>query len=504
MSVVIRLHELLEASGLRGAGRAPRDSGCGPVITGVTDDSRKVNAGACFVAVRGTAVDGHRYVQDAVRAGAAAVVVEDAAVVEKGADVIRVKDTRVALARLAAAFYGVDSFGAAGFPLIGVTGTNGKTTTAYLLRSILSAAGHRPAMLGTIEYDLVGRKMAAPLTTPGAVELCVALSEARRAGATAAAMEVSSHALDQRRCDGLRFSVGVFTNLSGDHLDYHRTMEAYFASKRRLFEMLEADATAVICADDARAEELRRATAARVRTFGLSGADVTARISRLDGAFSEFVIDGLTLPVRVRSRLIGAHNVLNILGAATAAEAAGASPEAIERGVAAIGGVPGRLQRVEPDDCAFRVYVDYAHTDAALENVLRVLRPVTTGRIITVFGCGGDRDRTKRPRMARAAAAGSHVIVITSDNPRTEDPLAIIEEIVGGLDAEGRRRAHVEPDRRAAIGWALSQARPGDTVLIAGKGHEDYQLVGKSRQQFDDAAVAAAFLKDAPGLRHAG
>ncbi|GMU36828.1 MAG: UDP-N-acetylmuramoyl-L-alanyl-D-glutamate--2,6-diaminopimelate ligase [Phycisphaerae bacterium] len=500
----VGLHELLRGAGIEEVCHAPGCTGSGRVITGVTDDSREVTGGACFVAVRGTAVDGHRYVQDALRAGAAAVVVEDAGVVEKGAVVIRVKDTRVALARLAAAFYGVDSHGAAGFPLIGVTGTNGKTTTAYLLRSILAAVGHRPAMLGTIEYDLVGRKVTAPLTTPGAVELCAALGEARRAGATAAAMEVSSHALDQRRCDGLRFDVGVFTNLSGDHLDYHKTMEAYFAAKRRLFEMLEREATAVICADDARVDELSRATRARVRTFGLSEADVTARITRLDGAFSEFVIDGLAGPVRVRSRLIGSHNVLNILGAATAAEAVGATPEAIERGVAAVGGVPGRLQRVEPDDCAFRVYVDYAHTDAALENVLCVLRPVTTGRIITVFGCGGDRDRTKRPRMARSAAAGSHVVVVTSDNPRTEDPLAIIEEIVSGFDAEGRRKAHIEPDRRAAIGWALSQARPGDTVLIAGKGHEDYQIVGKVRHQFDDAAVAAEFLKDARGLRHAG
>ncbi len=492
------------------AGLPPvQHSGFGdPVVVSLTDDSRKVREGACFVAVRGAVADGHAHVAEAVAAGASVVVIESGVPLKdlpRPVCVVRIADTKRALAKLAAAFYGVHRDARDAMLQIGVTGTNGKTTTAYLLRSILAAAGHTPAMLGTIEYDLVSRREPAPLTTPGAVELCRALSEARAAGATAAAMEVSSHALAQSRCDGLRFDAGIFTNLSGDHLDYHKTMDDYFAAKRRLFEMLDPGAAAIINADDPRAAALAEATPARVRTFGLDRrADVTAEIRRLDGTGSEFVVAGLGEHLPIRSRLIGAHNVMNILGAAAAAHAVGLPPAAIREGVERLRGVPGRLQRAEPDDCPFRVYVDYAHTDAALDNVLGVLTPLTAARLITVFGCGGDRDRTKRPRMARAAAQWSDLVVVTSDNPRTEDPLDIINDVLAGLAAPQRGLVQVEPDRRRAIEFALRQARAGDTVLIAGKGHEDYQIIGKEKRHFDDVEEAREVLSGMNLLRRAG
>lgn len=477
------------------------------IVTSLTDDSRRVTSGSCFVAVRGTTFDGHRFLDAAVRAGASALVVEKDAtlpLLPPGVAVVRVADTQVALARLAATWYGVDARSAADMLLLGVTGTNGKTTTAYLLRSILAAAGLKPAMMGTVEYDLVGRTQPAPLTTPAALDVCRALAEARRAGAKSAAMEVSSHALAQRRCDGLRFAAAIFTNLTGDHLDYHGTIEAYFAAKRRLFEMLDSRATAVVNITDPRGADVICATVARVRTFGLPSrgdrADVTAEVLRLDATGSEFVIKGLKTDLRINSRLIGAHNVLNILGAATAADAVGVSIEAIGEGIEQLRGVPGRLQRADSDDVPFRVFVDYAHTDDALDNVLAALAALKPARLICVFGCGGDRDRTKRPRMAAAALRWSRIVVITSDNPRTEAPDRIIEEILAGVPADARDRVIVEPDRRLAIARALETARAGDTVVIAGKGHENYQIIGCERRHFDDVEEARECLRKLAGL----
>jgi UDP-N-acetylmuramoyl-L-alanyl-D-glutamate--2,6-diaminopimelate ligase len=384
--------------------------------------------------------------------------------------------------------------------LIGITGTNGKTTVAWLLRRILQTAGHRAALLGTVEYDLVGRRQAARLTTPASLELCRDLAAAREAGATYGVLEVSSHALDQRRTDGLRFTAAVFTNLSGDHLDYHGTPEAYLAAKRRLFEGLDGDAFAVVNRDDPASRSIVAASDAPVRTFGIDspGLDVSARIQTVDLLGSAFLLKGRSFEVDVKSPLIGRHNVLNILAAAAVAEALGIAPETICEGVAQVSGVPGRLQRAEPDPSRpgpFSVLVDYAHTDDAMRNVLEALRPLTRGRLICVFGCGGDRDRTKRPRMAAVVGRIADIAYVTSDNPRTEDPRRIIDGILPGFGSQPGCRVEVQVDRKSAVEAAISEARSGDTVLIAGKGHENYQLVGGKVLSFDDVEVARRCLE---------
>jgi len=498
----------------------------GVSVSSLSDDSRTARPGACFVAMRGSGGDGHAFVAQAAARGACAAIVERVVESPAGLAVARVDCTRSALARLAAAFYGLTSQGrdgqtgsaegvepfgpargglgiahreadAAGLRLLGVTGTNGKTTVAWLLRSVLRVGGRRPALLGTIEYDLLDRRTRAGMTTPGPLELCRCLAEARRAGATDAVLEVSSHALDQRRTDGLVFAAGVFTNLSQDHLDYHKTMDEYRACKRRLFEGLGADAVAVVNADDPSAGAMVEGARATIVRYGLtsSGANVTAAIRRtaIDGC--EFVLRTDRGEMDIRLQLPGRHNVLNALAAAATARALALPPEAIRDGLEEVRGVPGRLQRVSPDGHPFAVFVDYAHTDDALTNVLACVRPLTAGRVICVFGCGGDRDRGKRPRMAAAVERAADVAIVTSDNPRSEAPGAIIEEILCGFSASRRVEVQVEPERRAAISLALRLAQPGDTVLIAGKGHEDYQLVGDRTLPFDDASVARSFLE---------
>jgi len=444
-------------------------------------------------------LDGHRFVAQAVNAGARVVVVqEDAAGVDVPEEVfvLPVGDTREALARLAAAYYALDERSATVPRLIGVTGTNGKTTVCHLLRSILMAAGETPAMLGTVEYDLVGSKVPAPMTTPAPMDLCRYLSLARDAGASSVVMEVSSHALDQRRCDGLRFAAGVFTNLSQDHIDYHQSLQAYFQAKCRLFERLDRDATAVVNVDDVLGSRVESATRAVVRSYGLDRpADVTASNCRMTSTSSRLLLRGCAYEVEVECPLIGRHNIMNVLAAAATAEALGVEAAAIRKGVEGLGGVPGRLQRVTYEEHPFQVYVDYAHTDAALENVLDVLKPMTAGRLICVFGCGGDRDRSKRPRMAKAVERRADLAVVTSDNPRTEDPRRIVCDALAGFNAEGDCLVVVEIDRKDAIHEALLAAQPGDTVLIAGKGHEDYQIVGCQRRSFDDRVVARECLE---------
>jgi len=492
-------------------------------ITAITDDSRRVSPGSCFVAVRGAGLDGHDFIDAAVRAGAAAIIVEREVPSRGGATIVRVPDTRETLARLAATYFGVGSTNGhrpqgpaahrRGLELIGVTGTNGKTTVTWLLRSIFEAAGQRTALFGTIEYDLIDRRVAAPLTTPSAIELCGHLAEAKHAGATTAVMEVSSHALDQRRTDGLAFAAGVFTNLTGDHLDYHGDMDAYFAAKRRLFEGLSQEAVAVINYDDGRARHLRETCLARTVTYsvGNRSADAYARILESDAHGTQFAM-GLAESGRgpltiagqeglcrapadeaIRLKLPGLHNVSNALAAAVTSMALGIGWEAMRRGLEAVQTVPGRLQRIESPDRPFSVYVDYAHTDDALRNVLSALRPITPGRLLCVFGCGGNRDRSKRPRMAAVAERLADLVFVTSDNPRREDPRAIIEDIVAGFARP--RSVRIQPDRRQAIAAAIAEARAGDAVLIAGKGHEDYQLVGDRVLPFDDASVAKEILQ---------
>jgi UDP-N-acetylmuramoyl-L-alanyl-D-glutamate--2,6-diaminopimelate ligase len=473
------------------------------IVSGLFDDSRRVQPGGVFVAIRGTVEDGRRFVADAIARGASVVIGEDLA--QPGDTlVINVADARTTLALLAARWYGLDTPEAAELRLLGVTGTNGKTTTAHMTHAILRAAGLRCGMLGTVQYDLCSRSVSAGMTTPGPIELAEYLRQCIDDGARVAVMEVSSHALDQRRAEGLRFSAAAFTNLTQDHLDYHGSFEAYRDAKRRLFAQLDEDAIAVINSDAPQSEAMISGCRARVATYALDeDADITAKITRdtIGGTFYRLRVPGADLVLE--NALVGRHNVYNAMAAAGLALAVGVPAGAIERGLTSLRNIPGRLQRV-PGLREVEVFVDYAHTDDALRNVASVLKPLTRNRLIIVFGCGGDRDRTKRPLMARAAAEFGDALIVTSDNPRNEDPHRIISDILAGFDDDARRRVLVEPDRRNAIYAALAGACEGDVVLIAGKGHEDYQIVGRERLHFDDMEVAiqaAAELKTGQGGR---
>ncbi len=485
------LSDLLDAAGVIPLDRSAVDP-ARVHVSAVTDDSRDVQPGSCFVAISGELNDGGAHVAEAVRNGAAAIVSPRPVEVPDGVSSIRVRDVRSALARLAAAFYGfAPGQRHDGMQLIGVTGTNGKSTTCMLLRGILSAAGHPTALLGTIRYDLVGETRTAPWTTPPPIALYGCLSTAVRHGATHAVMEVSSHALAQVRCDGHRFSTAVFTNLSGDHIDYHGDVATYVKAKKRLFDMLDAGATAVVNADDDRSSEMLADCKASVVRFALDvPADVGAEIrtASIDG--SRFVLRSRWGDAPVSLSLPGRHNVANALAAAAAALSLGVDLADVCSGLESVARIPGRLQRVDTDGVDFNVFVDYAHTDDALVNVLSAVRSVTESRVICVFGCGGDRDRSKRPRMAGAVASRADVAIVTSDNPRGEDPDSIIEDVRAGFSSDGHCAVEVEPDRARAIEMAVRIARPGDTVLIAGKGHEDYQIIGDTRRHFDDVEVA--------------
>jgi len=468
-------------------------------ISSLADDSRSVTPGAFFVAVPGSKVDGHLYIDKATAAGAAAILVERDVQPRDDVPVVRVPDVRLALSYLACAFYGVDGAVGRGMKLVGITGTNGKTTVSWLLRSVLRSARHPAALIGTVEYDLVSKRLPAPLTTPGPIQLCHHLADAAEAGATHAILEVSSHALEQRRTDGLNWSVGVFTNLSGDHLDYHGSMESYARAKRRLFDALAPQATAVVNADDAMTDAVVGDTRASVVRFGMqrSGLGASATIESMSATGTQFLIclAGETIPVHFG--LVGEHNVMNALAAAATAHSLGVPSDAIRLGLEGAPQIPGRLESVDTNGSGFSVLVDYAHTDDALRNALRAVRPITNGRVRCVFGCGGDRDRGKRPRMAAAVEDLADVAYVTSDNPRTEDPHAIIRDVLPGFRLLPRDQIRVNADRRRAIELAISEAEPGDTVLIAGKGHEDYQIVGDRVLHFDDVEVAGACLEGA-------
>ncbi len=489
------LSELMAHAGLKDDGvRPPGDVN----ITSLTADSRNVELGSCFVAIQGVGGDGHEFVGQAVRDGAVAVVVDRDVDVPAPAVRISVEDSRAALAALAGAYYGLRG-GAGCPPLVGVTGTNGKTTVTWLLRSVLREAGHNPAMLGTIEYDLVSASEPADLTTPGPMELCRHLATARDAGADFAVLEVSSHALDQCRTDGLQFAAAVFTNLSGDHWDYHGGPQAYLEAKRRLFEGLGEHAVAVVNADDPVGAAMVERTRARVISYGIDSlqADYQGRVLAEDSHGSRVGVCGPSFDLVIHSALPGRYSVLNVLATVATADALGISPIAIQYGIEGCTMIPGRLERVELRGCPFSVFVDYAHTDDALRNVLGTLRPLTKERLRCVFGCGGDRDRVKRPRMAAAVGSLADVAYVTSDNPRSEEPQKIIDEVLPGFENTSACRVVVEVDRRRAIETAIEDARPGDTLLIAGKGHEDYQLVGADVLHFDDAEVARACLEKA-------
>jgi UDP-N-acetylmuramoyl-L-alanyl-D-glutamate--2,6-diaminopimelate ligase len=473
-----------------------------PGVSGVEYDSRRVKPGCVFVAMLGETSDGNRFIDAAIKAGAVAVVTDSSG--EKPREGVAwavVPQGRRALARLSENFY---KRPAERIAITGITGTNGKSTTAFLIESILTAAGRKSALIGTIEYHVAGKVYPAPHTTPEALELARIFSEALGLGATDAVMEVSSHALAQERVFGVPFDVAVFTNLTRDHLDYHKTMDEYFAAKRVLFEGCGTDAprAAVINLDDeygAKLAGFSRKRSAVVLNYGWERGDFHAENVDINPRGTRFDMVTPQEKIPVFSPLIGRVNVYNILAAAGASYARGCGSQAIARGVESLTHVPGRFERV---DCGqpFTVVVDYAHTDDALRNLTALAREFVarggTARVLTVFGCGGDRDRAKRPLMGEAAGRGSDFVVLTSDNPRSEDPRAIINDAVVGLQKTGVKYT-VEVDRRKAIALAIAEARPGDIVLLAGKGHEKVQVTREGSLPFDDVAVAREALRAA-------
>jgi UDP-N-acetylmuramoyl-L-alanyl-D-glutamate--2,6-diaminopimelate ligase len=478
-----------------------RRAGPSTEVTGVEYDSRRVRQGSLFVAFRGGTTDGSRYIPQAVAQGARTIVTDSAdgfaaASAYPAIAVIEVAHGRRALAAIAANFFAHPE---EQLKLSGVTGTNGKTTTAFLLEAMLRHQGRKTVLAGTIEYHAAGRIFPAPHTTPESRDLLELFREGIDGGATEAVMEVSSHALDQERISGLQFDVAIFTNLTRDHLDYHGTMDRYYGAKRKLFDgsVGSPPRVAILNQDDPYGPMLRAHTrSSLVYTYGLHQADFRADKVQMEPAGMRFDMITPQGEVPITTRLTGAVNVYNLLAAGAAAMAHGLSLEQVAQGAASLDFVPGRFQSV---DCGqnFAVVVDYAHTDDALRNIIAVAREFvskTRGRVITMFGCGGDRDRSKRPLMGRAAGEGSDVVVLTSDNPRGEDPLAIIEQALPGL-SNTPATVIVEPDRQRAIELAIAQARPGDLVLLAGKGHEKTQTIGGRVIPFDDVAIAKQVLR---------
>jgi len=468
-------------------------------ITGLAVHSAQVRSGDLFAAIRGLSHDGHEYVADAVRQGAVAVLV-DHPFPGLGATQVVVSDTRLALGQVAAAFHSAPS---AHLWVCGVTGTNGKTTTTYLLEDILARAGHRVGLVGTLGARLLGAQMelhSSTPTTPEAPVLQRLLADMRAAGARDVIVEVTSHALVLHRVEGCRFSAAVFTNLTQDHLDFHQDFAGYRDAKARLFEMVVPDGVSVVNADDEAGAVMMRSSRAPVWTYGIERpADVTAERPEFgpQGTRLSIAWPGGRIPVELP--LPGRFNVANALAAATVALARGIAPEVVREALETASGVPGRCEIVDEGQ-PFTVIVDYAHTPDGLEKVLELAREVAPGRCLAVFGCGGDRDRTKRPLMARIGTTLADYAVFTSDNPRSEDPVAILRDMEAGVP--GSRNFESEPDRRRAIGRALALARPGDVVVIAGKGHEPYQILRDRTVAFDDREVAREWLRN--GRRELG
>jgi len=466
-------------------------------IVGIAYDSRKVSRGDAFVAIRGLRADGNQFALQAIAKGAAAVVSVSPPPAEAKAAWIQVEDDREALAVLSSNFFDRPT---TKLHAIGITGTNGKTTTAYLVESILKAAGHPAALFGTVEYRGPGFEYKAERTTPEAPELESLFRKVVDGGWKYAVMEVSSHAIDLKRVEGLRFDVAVFTNLSRDHLDYHKDMRTYFLAKKRLFTGLDGKAPRVMVLnrDDSQYAELAAIAPSNVISYGMdAGSDVRPSSfhlgwSGIDASFRTPAGD-----LTIHSNLMGKPNLYNISAAIGVAVGLGLSPDSIRAGIEQLPVVPGRFENI-PTTEKFRVVVDYAHTDDALEKVLQTAREITPkpGRVIVVFGCAGERDRTKRPLMGNAAARLSDIAVLTSDNPRGEDQMAIIREVEAGMTTISGARYHSIADRREAIRLALSSAAAGDTVILAGKGHETYQVIGNQTFDFDDRVVVRELLDE--------
>lgn len=453
----------------------------------VCGDSRKVQAGDVFVAVCGTQADGHDYIKKALADGAEHVVTQRPI---EGADCVVVADTAMALGLLAQA--SMDNPNSK-LTNLAVTGTNGKTTVAYLVRSIIEYTGAKCGLIGTIEYHNGQTAVAAPLTTPDAVTISQAAREMVDNGADYMVVEASSHALSQKRLAGISFTAAAFTNLTGDHLDYHKSEDDYLDAKTLLFTGLPPHGLAILNAESDEAHTIAEIIEPAIRTlwYGIDReVDINAQVHHMDAGGSEFSIVFENDSETVFTRLPGRHNIQNCLAAAGLCLGAGIGLDDIAAGLSALQTVPGRLQLVSSetaDECGIRVFVDYAHTDDALRNVLRTLKPLCEGRLIVLFGCGGDRDKTKRPRMAKVAEEFADRVVVTSDNPRTENPEMIINDILAGFSETTRGQTlFVEPDRAKAIRFAIRQAKADDIILLAGKGHEDYQIIGTDKRHFSD------------------
>lgn len=476
-------------------------------VLDVTDDSRLVKPGSLFVAIKGEHVDGHRFLSQVQGQGAVGVVVE-----EQGGDVrsaqgkgpfpcICVPNSRKALGLLAARFRHTPS---ARLTMIGVTGTNGKTTVTHLAKSLLEGNGHSVGLLGTVGYVFGSHRHVASHTTPGAVHLQAMLGEMVEAGVDVAVMEVSSHALAMDRVAGCEFDIVVFTNLTQDHLDYHSTFEQYFLAKQRLFtdfvgnQYKTKPKRAVINRDDPSSAELLKSCRIPVWTFGISQpSDIQAEHIQLSMTGTTFSVKTPCGPLYIQSQLVGEHNVSNMLAAIGIGMAMGLTPEMLERQLASVTNVPGRFERIQEGQ-PFAVVVDYAHTEDALTRLLAAAKVIKQGRVITIFGCGGDRDPGKRPKMGSVAVRESDLVFLTSDNPRTENPELILQQIEQGIRAlpvEDRCPYEVISDRAQAIKRAIDVARTGDLVLIAGKGHEDYQILGTEKIHFDDREVAREAIR---------
>ena len=460
-------------------------------VSGLSCNSRLVKKNSIFVAVQGAREDGSKFIAEAVDRGAKFIVCDPRVKISRlgPAAVIRVKDTRLALARLAAQFYRYPS---QRIRVIGITGTNGKTTITYLLEAILREAGFPSGVIGTVNYRFKDKVIPAKNTTPGPIELQSILARMEKAKIKYAAMEVSSHALDQERAAEVHFHSAIFTNLTQDHLDYHKTLEGYFRAKLKLFKGLSSSSFAVINNDDKYAVRIKNITRARIITYGIDNrADVAAGNIKFGVNHTEFDLLIRNRQVKFRINLIGRHNVYNTLAGIAWALKAGISLKVIQSALEKFFLVPGRLERINSKK-GFCVFIDYAHTDDALKNVLTALRQLSSGKIITLFGCGGERDRGKRPKMGKVVTRLSDFAVITSDNPRSEDPAAIIRDIRKGI---GKNNYCVITDRKRAVRKALSLAARGDIVLLAGKGHENYQVLKGRTIPFDDRKEVRRCLK---------
>ncbi|MCX7780025.1 MAG: UDP-N-acetylmuramoyl-L-alanyl-D-glutamate--2,6-diaminopimelate ligase [Negativicutes bacterium] len=472
------------------------------IIEAIAYDSRKVKAGTLFICLRGAAADGHNYVEEAYNRGAVAVVAEKNVPAFPGLTIVRVPDTRVAMGIIAPYFF---DYPGRKLRMIGVTGTNGKTTTTYLIKSILERAGKKTGLIGTIQVLIGSRSLPVKNTTPDVIDLQETLALMVAEGMEYVVMEVSSHALALGRVEGCEFDTGVFTNLTRDHLDFHVTLEEYLAAKTKLFDMLSATniykhgKTAVINRDDLSSGVIQEHSRCRTITYGVENAADLQAVNidvRASGVF--FAVLGMgAAPCPLKLKITGIFNVYNVLGAIGATLAEGVDPSIIKLALEEFCSVPGRFELVDEGQ-SFAVIVDYAHTPDGLENILRTAKQFTQGRIIVVFGCGGDRDRTKRPIMGRLAVEYGDIVIATSDNPRSEDPLAILQEIEVGIRAglSSGKDYTMCADRHEAIERAIKLALPGDTVIIAGKGHETYQILKDKVIAFDDREVARGILRE--------